>query len=193
MKEQQQQAEQAHRIISKLYLRLTRVPCALVMFTARLRPCHVCPEDGHPFHTPHTPHTRSCWCCVLCAIFGAFPADLCKTVAFFNCIFTRPAGPAVAAPPVVLPFPRSVSPRLCTPRFGSSSLRVRLVRRMFVQMCAFYTIFTHLRNFAFKCATHCHVDCCCSCSSLLLVYAQLLLSLPLSICLFLFGSMCGRQ
>lgn len=123
MKEQQQQAEQAHRIISKLYLRLTRVPCALVMFTARLRPCHVCPEDGHPFHTPHTPHTRSCWCCVLCAIFGAFPADLCKTVAFFNCIFTRPAGPAVAAPPVVLPLPRSVSPRLCTPRFASTIVR----------------------------------------------------------------------
>lgn len=76
-----------------------------------------------PFSTPHTPHTRSCWCCVLCAIFGAFPADLCKTVAFFNCIFTRPAGPAVAAPPVVLPLPRSVSPRLCTPRFASTIVR----------------------------------------------------------------------
>lgn len=112
MKEQQQQAEQAHRIISKLYLRLTRVPCALVMFTARLRPCHVCPEDGHPFSTSHTP--ADVGCCVLCAIFGAFPADLCKTVAFFNCIFTRPAGPAVAAPPVVLPLPRSVSPRFAS-------------------------------------------------------------------------------
>lgn len=138
-----------------------------------------------------TPHTRSCWCCVLCAIFGAFPADLCKTVAFFNCIFTRPAGPAVAAPPpVVLPLLRSVSP-LCTPRFASSSPRVRLVRRMFVQMCAFYTIFTHLRNFAFKCATHCHVDCCCSCSSLLLVYAQPLLSPPslyLSLSIFFWES-----
>lgn len=145
-----------------------------------------------------TPHVRSCcWCCVLCAIFGAFPADLCKTVAFFNCIFTRPAGPAVAAPPVVvlLPLPRSVSP-LCTPRFASSSPRVRLARRMFVQMCAFYTIFTHLRNFAFKCATHCHVDCCCSCSSLLLVYAQPLLSPPLSNCLSLslFRRVClGRK
>lgn len=200
MKEQQQQAEQAHRIISKLYLRLTRVPCALVMFTARLRPCHVCPEDGHPFHTPHTPHTphsRSCWCCVLCAIFGAFPADLCKTVAFFNCIFTRPAGPAVAAPRSCASFAslRFASPLHASLRFYNSSPRVRLVRRMFVQMCAFYTIFTHLRNFAFKCATHCHVDCCCSCSSLLLVYAQPLLSSSpsLSICLFLFGSMCGRQ
>lgn len=177
MKEQQQQAEQAHRIISKLYLRLTRVPCALVMFTARLRPCHVCPEDGHPFA-----HASRPLMLVLCAIFGAFPADLCKTVAFFNCIFTRPAGPAVAAPPpvVLLLLPRSDSP-LCTPRFASSSPRVRLVRRMFVQMCAFYTIFTHLRNFAFKCATHCHVDCCCSCSSLLLVYAQPLLSPPPSL------------
>lgn len=87
--QQQQQAEQAHRIISKLYLRLTRVPCALVMFTARLRPCHVCPEDGHPLHPPPPLMLVlcvvryfwrfSCWFMQNCGIFQLHFHSSCRT------------------------------------------------------------------------------------------------------------------
>lgn len=129
----EQQQQQAHRIISKLYLRLTRVPRAGHVYgTTAAVPCLPgrCPAP-----------TTSCCCCACALFLGAFPADLCKTVAFFNCIFTRPAGPATAAAPVALPSLRR------------ASLSVRLVRRMFVQTRARVCVCVSSIQFSHICAT----------------------------------------
>jgi len=153
----------------------------LAMFTARLWPC--LPVRTRSSCSRCCSHV--CWFC-LCAIFGAFPADLCKTVAFFNCIFHRSAVLVVVDATSHLPPPFSHSLRACS--FASFTRFVPFVRSSFRSLsspvCAnvFYAIFTHLRNFAFKCATHCHAYCCsCSCVVSLCpatVFRWLLLLLP---------------
>lgn len=144
---------------------------------------HVCGRAmfARKMVTLSIPLPRLCWCCVLCAIFGAFLLIYAK-LWHFSIAFSLVLQDLLLLL-LQLRLLCLASFRLHMPRFASSSPRVRLVRRMFVQMCPFYTISTHLRNFAFKCATHCHVYCCCSCSTLLLVYAQPLLSLSSSLSL----------
>lgn len=121
----------------------------LAMFTARLWPClPVWTRSSCPHCCSHV-----CWFC-LCAIFGAFPADLCKTVAFFNCIFLRSAGcvaiVVVVATSSLLPLPVH-SALVRSPRSSDSfppSRRVGSLRSfvhlalLFVQMCSMQ--FSHI-------------------------------------------------
>jgi len=137
----------------------------LAMFTGCLRPCLPAPARAAPASPParhlllrpasciplRAPFTH-CYCCwagsgrvvaaCLCTHFRRFPADLCKTVAFFNCILHSSCK-----------FRHQLRIRLapCSRTPGSC----------FLSACLCCTIFTHLCNSCHRNAQHiCPVALC---------------------------------
>lgn len=111
------------------------------MFTGCLRPCLPAPATpgcscscSYPcLHPLLFSRILVCCCCLFVNHFRRFPADLCKTVAFFNCIYTRPASFATSSDP-------------------ASVLQDSGVLFPFACLCC--TIFTHLCNFCHRNAQH---------------------------------------
>lgn len=118
---------------------------------------------------PRTHHKLLLLC--LCAIFGRFSCWFMQNCGIFQLHFHSSCRTCYCCCSSCASFtsPRFALSSPCSPYVCANA-------RACVCVCEFYTIFTHLRNCAFKCATHCHVYCCCSCSFALLVYAQPLLS-----------------